>query len=69
MAVVLRSVLLFVRSCAEVARRLKDERCFEWMERFVRAFETQWKPLIDWYSTNKNQLSARMEVLRCVARR
>ncbi len=39
-------------SCAEVARGLKDKRCFEWMERFVRTFEMRWNTLIDWYQAD-----------------
>jgi hypothetical protein len=35
-----------------MARENKDDRCFEWIGRFVHAFEKEWDELIGWYGGN-----------------
>jgi hypothetical protein len=37
---------------------MKDDRCFEWMERFVRTLETRWDTLIEWYSQDLKEHKA-----------
>ncbi len=34
--------------------KVGDERCAEWMERFVCTFEAHWSTLIDYYKKQRN---------------